>query len=416
MQTIDGITYRPLRPNETLRAAVTESRGFGDVYQIRQGRLESGKEYREIARANCAADGDEIVGTCSAVDMEVGVPGGIAPMAGITNVAVSPTHRRRGILTQMMRLQLQQEREHGFPLAGLWSSEAPIYGRFGFGMAVEQQEVRIECDRSKFRAGNPAEKADGTVRFANAGDIRQIGPDIWHRKMSVTPGMASRVTPQWNRSYSEASADERFGDVFNVTYSEGSETLGFASYRVSDSRDPDDLAYKTLKVREVIALNPRAEAAIWRFLLDIDLVHLVQHESHPVRSLLWRLLDDPRCMAQKPYDALWLRVLDIPKALTARTYSTPGELVLEVVDEFCDWTSGRYALTAGSDGSVKCSPTDASIDIEMPIETLGAIYMGEHDLTTLQAAGRCAEVVSGAVELAAAMFADTRVHHVAAEF
>ena len=415
MQTVNGITYRPLRPDEALRAAVAESRGFGNVYQIRQGRLESDKEYREIARANCAADGEDIVGTCSGVDMDVGVPGGIAPMAGITNVAVSPTHRRRGILTHMMHRQLRQEHERGFPLAGLWASEAPIYGRYGFGMAVEQQEVQIECDRSTFRADNPAATASGKVRFATAGNIRQVGPDIWRRKMAATPGMASRLAPQWRRSHPEPS-DKRFDDVFNVTYSEDSETLGFASYRISDSLDPDELAFKTLKVRELIALNPRAEAKIWRFLLDIDLVHRVQHESHPVRSLLWRLLVDPRCMAQKPYDALWLRILHVPKALSARTYSVPGELVIKVVDEFCDWTSGSYALEVSSDGSAVCNPADASVDIEMPIETLGAIYMGEHDLRSLHAAGRCDEVSRGSLESAAAMFSDTRVHHVVAEF
>ena len=416
METIDGITYRPLQPHENLRAAVTESRGFGNVYQVRPGGLERAKQYREVARVNCAADGEEVVGTCAGVDMEVGVPGGVAPMSGITSVAVSPTHRRRGILTQMVRKQLQQERDRGFPLAGLWASEAPIYGRFGFGMAVEQQEVAIECDRSTFRAGNPAATANGKIRFATAADIRRVGPDIWQRKMAVTPGMASRDAHPWQSAYPDSSTDKRFADVFNVTYSEGADTLGFASYRISDSRDLDELAFKMLKVRELIALNPRAEAAIWRFLLDIDLVHLVQHESHPVRSLLLRLLDDPRCMTQKPYDALWLRILDVPKALSARTYSTPGEFVLEVVDDFCGWTTGRYALVANGDGSAECNPTDGSVDIEMPIATLGAIYMGDHDLAVLHAADRCAELSRGSVQLASAMFADARVHHVAAEF
>ena len=416
METIDGITYRPVRPDETLSAAVVESRGFGGVYEIRQGRLENDKQYRGIARSNCAHDGEDIVGTCSGVDMTVGVPGGVAAMSGITDVAVSPTHRRRGILTNMMRRQLQQERDQGFAMAGLWSSEAPIYGRFGYGMAVEQQEVAIQCDRSAFRRGNPVEAADGKMRFAAAEEIRRVGPDIWRRKIADTPGMASRVAPQWNRTFSDNLADDHSGHLFNVTYSEDSECLGYVSYRVSNSKDPDGLDYKTLKVRELIALNPRAEAAIWRFLLDIDLVHLVQHDAHPVRSLLWRLLDDPRCMSQKPYDALWLRILDVPKALSARTYSVPGEVTLEVVDEFGGWTSGTFALTVQSDGSAECNTTDADADIKMPIATLGAIYMGDHDLASLHAANRCTELTAGSVELAAAMFADPRVHHVVAEF
>lgn len=415
METTDVITFRPVRPDETLSAAVAESRGFGSVYQIRQGRLESDKQYRDIARSNCAAEGDDIVGTCSGVDMTVGVPGGVTEMSGITDVAVSPTHRRRGILTHLMRRQLAQERERGFAMAGLWSSEAPIYGRFGYGVAVEQQEITIECDRSAFQRGNIAETANGAIRFATAKDIQRVGPDIWRRKMEETPGMASRVDPHWQRTHSDL-ADDRADNVFNVTYAEDSEVLGYASYRISDSRDPDDLNYKMLKVRELIALNPRVEAAIWRFLLDIDLVHRIQHEAHPVRSLLWRLLDDPRCMAQKPYDALWLRILDVPKALSARTYSVPGEVVLEIVDEFGSWTTGKYALSVQGDGAGECVRTDAAADIRMPVATLGAIYMGDHDLASLHAADRCAELTPGSVALTAAMFADSRVHQVIAEF
>ena len=174
METVNGITYRRVARHELMKFAKAESLGFGGNYQIRQGRLERDAIAYRTSNPICAADGDEFVGTCAAPELEVGVPGGIAPMAGITGVAVSPTHRRRGILTELMRRQLRDVHRRGFTMAGLWASEAAIYGRFGFGMAVEQQEISIDKHRAKFRSTSHELTSQAMVRFTTAKEIREV--------------------------------------------------------------------------------------------------------------------------------------------------------------------------------------------------------------------------------------------------
>ena len=414
--TVNGITYRPVRPQEILPYSRAISLGFGSVYQIRPGELERNSRYEHLARANCASDGDVIVGACIGVDMHVGVPGGIEPMSGITAVAVSPTHRRRGILTQLMRRQLAEEHQKGFALAGLWASESIIYGRYGYGIAVEQQEIAIERHRSQFRPESQALVQLHNVSFATPKEIRDIGPDLWLAKMRSTAGMVSRIEPVWEETYPDPKPAAEPKKEFRIIYRENDKPLGYAAYSLSGSKDPDGLSYQELRVKEVLAATPSAEASLWRFILNVDLVHLIKHGSHPVRSSLWRMFSDPRCMSQDPYDALWLRLLDIPKALSGRTYNSPGTVVIGITDDTCEWVDGNYELRVADNGSAECVRTDAPADLEMPVATAATIYIGAHDLNGLHAAARCTEFTAGAVQTVARMFATQHQHHVAAEF
>ena len=416
VDTVNGISYRKLEPHETLAYTKSETRGFGSVYRIQQGNLERNAEYYKSAQPTCAVDGNEIVGTIAASNLEVGVPGAVVPMAGVTNVTVAPTHRRRGILTEMMRRQLHQVHQRGFSLAGLWASESAIYGRFGYGMAVEQQEISIEKHRAMFNGIGLELVQETKSAFATADEVRHVGPKLWREKMQTTPGMVSRNHLDWERSYPNRADPNDSLNTFHVLSRDGDNVTGFVSYHVSDSSDPDGLDYKKLTVRELVAPRPDAEAALWRFVLDVDLVHEVAHGGHPVRSNLWHLLNDPRCMRQVPYDGLWLRILDVPRVLSERTYDICGSVTMEVTDDFGGWVQGKYALDVTDNGSAECKPTDQQPDIIMPIETLGAIYLGAHGLSTLAAAGRCSELTQGAVHKVDAMFATNHVHQVTAEF
>ena len=416
IDTVNGVTYRRMAPHEVLAYMRSESRGFASVFQIHEGRLERSAEYYESARPICAIDRGEIVGTSAASDLEVGVPGAVAPMSGITSVTVSPTHRRKGILTEMMRRQLDGEHRRGLPLVGLWASESPIYGRFGFGMAVEQQEISIENHRANFKGSSLALAQGAHLTFATPEEIRKVGPKLWRERMQTTPGMVLRHHLDWEREYPDRPEPNDSRHRFQVICRMADEVIGFVSYRISDSSDPDGLDYKKLTVRELVASEPVAEAALWRFMLDIDLVHQVSHGGHPVRSNLWHMLNDPRCMQQMPYDGLWLRILDVQRALSARTYDIDGSVNIEVTDEFGEWSQGRYTLNVESDGTAVCETTNQQPDIVMPIATLGTIYMGAHRLSDLAAAGRCDELKVGTVSQLDAMFATSHVHHVAAEF
>lgn len=416
MDTVNGITYRRLASHEVLAFTRSETRGFASVYRIHEGRLERKAEYYRSARPICAVERDDIVGTAAACDLEVGVPGAVVPMSGITSVAVAPTHRRKGILTEMMRRQLDGEYDRGFPLVGLWASESQIYGRFGFGMAVEQQKISIEKHRATFKDSSLVLAKGANLSFATAEEIRKAGPKLWREKMWTTPGMVLRHHLDWEREYPDRAEPNDSRHRFQVICREGDEATGFVSYSTSDSSDPDGLDYKKLKVHELVASKPTAEAALWRFVLDIDLVHEVAHGGHPVRSNLWHMLNDPRCMQQIPYDGLWLRILNVPSALSARNYDIEGSVTIEVTDDFGGWTRGRYTLHVAPDGSAECQPTDRQPDVVIPITTLGTIYMGAQGLSAMAAAGRCVELTGGTVALMDTMFATSHVHHVAAEF
>lgn len=416
MDTVNGITYRALRAHELLEFARVESRGFGNLYRIREGYLERDKQYDGVARANVAvADDVGIVGTIGAVNLEVGIPGKVVPLSGVTEVSVAATHRRRGVLTEMMRCTLQEEAQLGFMLAGLWASESAIYGRFGYGAAVEQQDVLVDPQRSRFRRSAQQQVVEDAVRFAEPREIQELGPMLWRKMMEQTPGMCTRPQPEWPRAYPEKQSDEP-ENKFQIVYREAGEPLGFASYLRRPYKGDDGWDYMMIKVLEVISLTPSAEVSLWRFLLDIDLMKRVQHESHPLRSNLWHMLEDPRCMSQTPYDALWLRVLDVPRALAARTYLASGTVCIAVQDEFCPWVAGRYELRVSSDGKAECERTERATDVVMPAATLGAIYMGAHDLRALHAANRCEEVSPGAVALVERMFSSPQVQQVVAEF
>ena len=90
----------------------------------------------EFDRTLAAWDGAAPVGVTSIYSFQLSVPGQeVLPAAGVTFVAVLPTHRRRGVLNSLMRRQLADVRDRAEPLAVLWASESVIYSRYGYGSA-----------------------------------------------------------------------------------------------------------------------------------------------------------------------------------------------------------------------------------------------------------------------------------------
>src|SRR5690349_12930777 len=80
--------------------------------------------------------------------MQLSVPDGEGggrpvPVAGLTWVGVHPDHRRRGLLTAMLRHHFEQTRREGGHLSALHASEPGIYGRHGYGLASLELEVEV---------------------------------------------------------------------------------------------------------------------------------------------------------------------------------------------------------------------------------------------------------------------------------
>lgn len=407
-----GIEFRPAREHERLRFSVAEMRGFSGHFIPQEGELEYHKIDDPMKRTVCAFDGDEMVGTTLWEPYELTVPGGKSDFFGVTGVTVAPTHTRRGILRGMMRRILIDGRDAGYPIAGLWASESNIYGRFGFGISGETVVAKIDVRDARFRV---MPKVAGEIRFADVATMEKVAPVVWNRTAEKTVGMMLRTKADWDWIYDRRRIPG-FGKrrAFCVVYREGGEALGYAAYRIEHKMEAMH-SYNTVRVIELIAATTAAEAALWRFLLDIDLAGEAVHH-HPKKSNLLWLLADPRKLSFEPYDSLWVRILDPIKALTGRTYSAAGQVVIRLTDEFCPWTEGNYELRVDSHGMATCEETGQDPDVTLPVASLGAIYMGAHYLADLQRAGRVTEHKSGTVAQIDTMFPTSGVHSFLPEF
>jgi predicted acetyltransferase len=347
-------------------------------------------------RMHAAFDGKQIVGGAGAFPFELSVPGGSLPCAGITAVGVQPTHRRRGVLRSMMDAQLRDVHEHGEPIAALWASEETIYGRFGYGIAAWAGGMAVPHEWDAF--AEPLERA-GTTRFVTSEEALELFPPIYDAVRRERPGMTSRSESWWqNRQLrmaeDEASAPRRF-----VVLELDGEPVAYAIYRTLFSFAGGS-ATSRLVVREALGTTPWATAAIWRFLLDVDWMATVELSLAPPDHPLLLLLASPRRAQYGFSDGLWIRIVDLPAALSGRAYGEGEPLVLEVRDAICDWNDGRWLVDAG-----ECSRTDEEPDLAMDVSALGSAYLGAVSFTELRAALRVEELREGAVMRADALFA-----------
>jgi predicted acetyltransferase len=357
-----------------------------------------------VFRTVAAYDGSQIVGTSGSFLADTTVPGGKAlPAALVTIVTVAATHRRQGILTNMMRRLLEEAHERGEPIATLWASESIIYGRFGYGMAGQNYHAEIDRHNAALAHSLPSR---GSVSFATREQVREVGPGVWTRTMRQRPGMPERSQTGWEVSHplpdDETQPDKR---LFYAVYEEDGRADGYIAYRSADMGTPEGL--KRLNVTELIAASDTAHAALLRFVLNIDLSGKITFGKMALDDPLWWMLADPRRLKRTAYDAIWLRLLDVPAALAARRYALPGEVTIEVEDDFCPRAGGRFTLEAGPDGA-ECKATRKKPDLTVPSASLAACYLGGAQLTTLAMAGRAGEHKPGALARADAMFAAER--------
>jgi predicted acetyltransferase len=347
-------------------------------------------------RMHAALEDGQIVGGAGAFPFELSVPGGSLPCAGVTAVGVQPTHRRRGVLRSMMDAQLRDVHDRGEPIAALWASEETIYARFGYGIASWAGELSVPDERDAF--AEPLEDA-GTTRFVTPEEALELFPPIYDSARRERPGMTSRSETWWQNRHlrmpdDEASAPRRF-----VVLELDGMAQAYASYRTHFSFDGGS-ASSRLVVREALGSTPRATAAIWRFLLDVDWMATVEVSLAPPDHPLFLLLATPRRMRYRMGDGLWVRLVDLPAALSGRAYGDRGPLVLEVRDAVCEWNDGRWLLEGGT-----CGRTDAESDLALDVSALGSAYLGAVPFAQLHEALRVDELREGAIERADALFA-----------
>lgn len=393
---------RPATADEWPRFTRAMISVFG--YEATGPHLDEPAPVAEIERSLALFDGERIAATAGIYSLQMSVPGAVVPTAGVTWITVSPTHRRRGVLTAIMRRQLdelhEQERE---PVAALWAAESSIYGRFGYAPASWRGGWQGATERLRLRPD--VDCGTGTVRLVDVEAFRAGAVPVYEAVRRSVPGNLALGDPWWDRRLRDDPEQRDGGPARQLllhTDDDGTVT-GYARYRVkaawTDGSEPDG----TLTVEEVRALTPTAYAALWRFLLSVDLMRTVRAPMASADDPVRHLLADQRALHSTPVDALWVRLVDVGRALSARRYPARIDLVVEVRDRFCDWNDGRWHLWGHPSGAF-CDRTDRDADIVLGIEELSAAYLGGVSLATLQAAGRVTEVSPGAVTLASTAF------------
>lgn len=400
-----SIEYRSATEAEWPSFGKAVSRGFGNHPPADEQSRDRWMSFFKVVKSVGAWDGDEVVGTSGYFTSPTTTPGGEKLSAAlVTIVTVAGTHRRRGILTNMMSRMLKNAHEEGEPIATLWASESIIYGRFGYGMAGQHYDAKIAADAAGF-AHLP--EINGTVRYADRKRVREVGPDIWTRTAADRPGMPQRGEGGWQAGHplpeDESKPEKR---NFYAVYEENGRADGYVAYRTVETGRPD--GRKDVNVTELVAATDAAHAALWRFVMSIDLVDSVRHDTLALDDPLWWMLADPRQLKRTPYDAIWLRLLDVEQALSARAYTEPCDLVFAVEDSFCPWVEGSYRLTADASGNAECRRTEDAPDIVLPAASLATCYFGSAKFADLARAGRAEERSAGALATADRAFAAER--------
>ncbi|RSM51634.1 GNAT family N-acetyltransferase [Actinoplanes sp. ATCC 53533] len=358
----------------------------------------------EPERTLVVQDGDAIVGHTAAFTRELTVPGAIVPAAHVSLVSVAPTHKRRGLLTRMMHRQLRDIAAAGRePIATLWASETKIYPRFGYGPAARRLHMEIMMREVRPPAGLAPGSAD-RLRLVEPKDAIAELAKVYERVRPERTGWSSRDDRWWRYVLADLESQrEGATSLHGLVYDTPKGPTGYALWRTKDRwnrHGPDS----EVQVREVVADDPVAYAALWNFLLTIDLARSATVSFAAVDEPLQYLVDEPRRLGSALSDGLWIRITDLPKALAARSYAAPVDVVLEVTDPLLEQNTGRWRLTAGPDGGATCRPTTDPADLACTVLELGSAYLGATSLAALAAAGTVRELTPGTLRRASVAF------------
>ena len=344
-----------------------------------------------------AREDGQVVGGAGSFQFEVTVPGGAGvPAAGVTVVGTSPTHRRKGVLRALMRAQLDDVHERGEPLAMLWASDEMIYGRFGYGMASWVGEAAIPRE-AQFTV--PVENSR-RLRFVEKDEAMSLFPQVWEQVRPHIPGMLNRTPTWWEWRILFDSPDNRDGGGPKrlVVLERDGQPEGYAVYRHRPKWE-QGMPAGEIEAIEAIALDGPPTAELWRYLLDIDWAAKVTAWLLPLDHQLFHLLANPRRMSFRIFDGLWVRLVDVGAALSARAYAGDGRIVFDVVDSFCPWNEGRWKLEGG-----EASRTDEEPDLRCDVQLLGSTYLGAVTFSELLRVGRLEELRPEAAARADAFF------------
>ncbi|MFE6765054.1 GNAT family N-acetyltransferase [Streptomyces sp. NPDC057689] len=409
---MNALDFRPVTPSEFpdwLRALNT---GFLRQPTPPEEEVTGRLAYMDLARTRGAFDAGRCVATFRSFAQELTVVGGATvPTDAVTNVTVSPTHRRRGLLSRLMAVDLAEAKERGDVAATLIAAEYPIYGRYGFGPAAWTTHWEIDVHRTGLDPHRrvPADGDGGRIDLVDGAEARKLGPALHDRLRARQHGAVSRDARWWDKVTGEGVfARDHWTEPFYAVYRGADGTVdGMLVYRADDNWGDTKQPLNGAQVRDMVAVTPAAERSLWHFLCSVDWISTIRTGNRPADDLLPLLLPDPRAArVVTQADFLWVRVLDVVRALETRTYAVPGSLVLEIRDD-AGLAAGRFHLDASPDGAT-CAPTTRSADLALDVRELGTLWLGDESVLRLAALGRVEELAPGAAATADAVFRAAR--------
>jgi predicted acetyltransferase len=365
------IDIRPITSDEIAAFRTAVTRGFGgDIHDEDTAPFAA---MLPLERTLAAFDGDAIVGTFGDLPFDLTMPGGAdLPMAGTTMVTVRPTHRRRGVMRAMMTQHLRTAIDRGDPVAGLWASESAIYGRFGFGSAVDRHDLELDARTVEMPSPDP----DVRVDLVEVDVAKAVIPDLYEQVRTRWAGSLGRPAAWWRHRRFDDPEHWRNGMTarrFAIAY-RGAVPIGYVMYRQKEKWEgflPDG----EVSVIEVIATDDPARRALWSFLTTIDLFPRITWWNAAIDDPLPWELSDGRRVKRTLGDSLWLRVLDVPRVLGARRYDSDGRVVIDVADPYLEVASGVYAVEV-ADGVAEVLATHEPADVALDVRELGALSLG----------------------------------------
>ena len=406
---------RPIRAEELVGFVEAMSTGFLDRPNV-QAIADEVANHWDVTRTWASFDGGRVVGTFRSWAGRLTVPGcREVPAAAISGVTVMPTHRRHGLLSRMAGSEHAAARERGELVSMLFASEFPIYGRFGYGPATMTAAWNVDVGATRLLADadGDVDPDAGRIELVRADDeTLELARDAYDRWRIRQPGEIWRRPITWRDDF--GLADDVWGNRwkgFLVLHRDGAGTVdGFARYH-AEEKWVDRQPQNKLIIDDLHGVTDAAELALWRYLFAVDLVTSIRADRRsPAERLPWLLTNHRAAVPDTIGDGLWVKLLDVPAALEARTYERSGSVVLELVDvDGADANRDRIerrirvALDATPDGAA-ATLTDRSPDLTVHAGALGAAYLGGTRLSRAALARGFDEHRPGAMAEAEALF------------
>jgi predicted acetyltransferase len=366
-------------------------RAFGVAPDHLKKGIDKASRHLELDRYVVAEDRGEIVANAGAFTLDLTLPGGAArPVSGVTWVAVSSTHRRQGLLRSMMAELESDARSRSEAAMALFASEGGIYANVGFGAATQVRAVSIATAKAEFR--EERDPSSGSLHHLAPDEAARVLPELHDCVRADRAGEVSRPAAWWQLQMFEGR--DPIPHTVAFTSPDGVVT-GALSYQQT-AHWHDGHPHHRVEVVDAIIGDPVAHHALWSLVCSIDLVGTVTTMHLPVDDSLPLLLADPRAVRTTDLnDGLWVRLLDVERWFSSRTYATEGAVVIEV-DGGGEGVAGRWQIAGGPHGG-SCAPSSSAADLTLNSVDLGAVSLGGTSPVQLLAAGRIVEHLPGAV-------------------